>query len=116
MDDLSEVLGSFLSDPEKLSQIASLAEGLGLTQPSAAQEDVSPVPSENTMKPAMLSSMLQLAEEAGRQDPRQLALLNALRPFLRPERRKDIDRALKAAQLSRLAGLALRTLHEEKEP
>lgn len=116
MDALGEVLGSFLSDPEKMSQIASLAEGLGFSLPTTAPEEPScEAQPDCSGQTELLSSMLRLAQEAGRQDPKQLALLNALRPFLRKERQKDIDRALRAAQLSKLAGLALRSIPEKND-
>lgn len=108
MDALNELLDSVLSDPEKMSQIASFAEGLGLSPP--AQEE--PPEQAGLETGELLSSLLHLTEQA-KQDPKQVQLFTALRPFLRPERRGALDRAVKAARLSALAGLALRSLHEE---
>lgn len=110
MEALGDLLTSFLSDPEKLSQITSVAESLGLS-PSAPEK---PVPPSGAFENAeLLSAFLKQAE---RPDPHQTELLCSLRPFLRPERRPALDRAVRAARLSSLAALALRTLQDETEP
>ncbi|MCQ2418626.1 MAG: hypothetical protein MJ085_02465 [Clostridia bacterium] len=113
MEALGDLLASVLSDPEKLSQITSVAESLGL---SATAPEQSPPPPGALESTELLSSFLKLAEQAERQDPHQAELLRALRPFLRPERRPALDRAVRAARLSSLATLALRALQEKNEP
>ena len=55
-----------------------------------------------------LQSMMGVMQQAQRSDGKQEALLCALKPFLRPERREGIDRAMQLAKLSQLAGIALK--------
>lgn len=105
MDALGELLDSVLSDPEKMSQIAAVAEGLGLAPQTDAPEQ------EASELRDLLPAVLHLAEQT-KQDPKQAQLFAALRPFLRPERRRALDRAAKAARLSALAAMAMRTLQQ----
>ena len=61
------------------------------------------------------SALRALLQQAGKLDRRQENLLNALKPFLKPERREKVDRAMQAARISRLAGAALRG-RDQKDP
>ena len=51
--------------------------------------------------------------QLGQGDDRRTALLNALRPFVRPERYARLDQAVQIARLSRLARAALEMLRPE---
>ena len=51
---------------------------------------------------------MQMMQQAQHTDSKQEALLCALKPYLVPERRDKIDRALRIARLSQLASFALR--------
>ena len=57
-----------------------------------------------------------LLQSAGKLEQKQEALLNALRPFLKPNRREKLDRAIRAARLSQLAGRALKSRNENDLP
>lgn len=108
MDDLQEKINSVLSDPEQLQQVFAFARSLGLEPPgeadaSPSEPDIAPPPELGT-----------LLAQAGRLDHRQEALLAALKPFLKPARREKVDRAMQAARLSQLAGMALRGRTEPK--
>ena len=61
------------------------------------------------------SALRTLLQQVGKLDRRQENLLNALKPFLKPERREKVDRAMQAARISRLAGAALRG-RDQKDP
>ena len=110
---LEQAVGAVLQDPQKLQQIFALAQTLGLSPPDSsappppAPEPVRPKPQEAPPdeRQEALGALLQ---KAGKLDRRQENLLNALKPFLKPDRREKIDRAMQAARLSRLAGAALR--------
>ena len=68
-----------------------------------------PAPRQDAVPPdARQQALGELLQKAGTLDRRQENLLNALKPFLKPERREKIDRAMQAARISRLAGAALR--------
>ena len=57
---------------------------------------------------AAISTIFSIGLVGVSTDGKQEALLCALKPFLRPERREGIDRAMQLAKLSQLAGIALK--------
>lgn len=124
---LEQAVGALLQDPQQMQQIFALAQSLGFSPPPSSSPQPSPPPPPPPVAPGpaqkapdekpgerqdALSALLQ---KAGKLDRRQENLLNALKPFLKPERREKIDRAMQAARLSRLAGAALRG-RDQKEP
>lgn len=104
-DGLEDKLNALLNDPQSMAQLLSMAQSLGLSPPEATPAGEPPVP---PMDEGMLRSVMQLMQEAQHTDARQEALLCALKPFLRPERRAALDRASELARISRLAGAALK--------
>ena len=61
------------------------------------------------MDPALLAKLLPLAQElGGAQNSQAAALLTALEPYLKPERRANVPRALQLARLLRLGKRFLR--------
>lgn len=60
------------------------------------------------MDPRMLQTLMRLMQQAQQSDGKQEALICALKPFLAPERREKMDRAMQIARISHLAGFALR--------
>lgn len=124
---LEQAVGALLQDPQQMQKIFALAQSLGFSPPPSPSPQPSPPPPPQPVAPEparkapdekpgerqeALSALLQ---KAGKLDRRQENLLNALKPFLKPERREKIDRAMQAARLSRLAGAALRG-RDQKEP
>ena len=119
-----QAVSAMLQDPEQLQKIFALAQTLGVsppaaqapapTEPVAARqpEPVASAPPALSLQPPAPDEKQQalgeLLQKAGKLDRRQENLLNALKPFLKPERREKIDRAMQAARISRLAGAALR--------
>ncbi len=98
---LESQLNEILNDPERMAQILSMAQSFGL-QPPETPTSAPP------LDPEMLQSMMQLMQQAQRADGKQEALLSALKPYLAPERREKLDRAIQLARISHLAGYALR--------
>ena len=88
MEDLEDKLLGILNNPQMMEQVMATAKSLGLS------EEGSP-PSE----------LLQKVGGDGRQE----ALIRALEPYLKPNRRKKLERAMRLAQLSHLAGFALQS-------
>jgi len=85
MDSWEELLSGLLGDPGKLDSLLSLASSF------AGAPAEPPPPAAKPEPPGRVESFLA-----------------ALRPFLQPARRTEMDRAIQAARLSRLAGRALR--------
>lgn len=120
---LEQAIGAVLQDPQQLQKIFALAQSLGLSPPEAPAAPPPPEP----LKPAAAappaeqtpedrgSALRALLQQAGKLDRRQENLLNALKPFLKPERQEKVDRAMQAARISRLAGAALRG-RDQKDP
>lgn len=122
MDDLEQKIQSVLSDPEQMQQVLNMARALGVSipesgEPKAREQETSP-PEQNIPPQAGVDALSepvsQLLQQAGKLEKRQENLLNALKPFLKPNRREKIDRAMQVVRLSHLAGYALRSRGEKK--
>lgn len=100
MNEFEEKLNAILSDPgemEKISRLAAQFMG-GETPEQAASQSSSP-------DGAMLGRLAGLMGGAGGKD--KTALLQALTPYLRPERQAKLKKALNIARMARLARLTL---------
>lgn len=104
MEGLEEQLQQILNDPDSMAQILSLAQSFGLQPPGEAPSAPPPPPPDDGMAKAIFGMMQQARQSDGKQE----ALLQAIKPYLRPERRGKIDRALQIAKVSHMAGFALR--------
>ena len=128
MSDFEDKLNGILSNPEAMAQIANLAQSLNLggggesnagggAEPPAPQP-VQPAPSSpgpagglgalsglgsllGNVDPQLLTRLLPLVGELSGDGSgnERLQLLYALRPFLKPEKRDKVERAVKAARL-----------------
>lgn len=110
-DDLEEKLNQILADPESMAQILSLAQSFGMAAepptdrpPDAAPPRVPPPPADT----AMLQGIMRLMQQTQQSDRHQEALLQALKPYLAPERRGKLDRAMQIARISHLVSAALK--------
>ncbi|MBO5040304.1 MAG: hypothetical protein J6D09_04315 [Clostridia bacterium] len=94
-ENISEMLKSVMSDPETMSKLMSVAEGLtgGSEKPSpqveTPEKEVSAVP-----------SILTKGNEE------RIALISAIRPYLSPERRKSADSMIKMLKMMKLTDLS----------
>lgn len=109
-----EKLEGILSNPQAMEQIMSLAKSLEGGENSASPSASAPAPSPPSapsdlsgllgsvgqLDPKMLSTAAKLFSQMGRQDDRRTALLQALRPFVKPERYAKLDKAIQIAKLS----------------
>ena len=95
MSEFEDRLNHILSSPEEMEKISRLAAQLmgGSEENSGTQAN--PMPD--------LSRMLGIPGQVGS----KTALLSALAPYLQPERRKKLEKALRLAQAARIAGIAL---------
>lgn len=125
MADFEEKLSEILGNQEAMGQIMELARSLsggsgkGEQEPprdSGEQRQSRPEPAEarpspsspdlsallGQVDPGMLQMGMRLFQEYQGRDDRSAALLAALRPFLKEERRASLDRALELVRMTRL--------------
>ena len=111
MDELQQRIESVLNDPQQMKELLALARSLGAELETESPQE--PMKGLGTLMSQPLGALLQ---SAGKLEQKQEALLNALRPFLKPNRREKLDRAIRAARLSQLAGRALKSRNENDLP
>lgn len=121
MGEFEEKLNSILGDQQAMGQIMALAQSLGKQSSSAQEEkDTAPEPAEDAppdlsqlmgnLDPKMVQLGMRLMREYQQDDGQNTALLQALRPYLREERRGRLDKAVQIAKMSRLLRVALGSL------
>ena len=130
MAELEEKLNAILGNQEAMGQIMALARSLsgeGRQEPAPEQpppepegeEHTAPVPAGQMpdlsallgeIDPNMIQMGMRIIRQVQSTEDRNAALLTALRPFLREERRARLDRALQIARMTKLIRVALTTL------
>ncbi len=133
MAEFEEKLNAILGNQEAMGQIMALARSLsggqeaaapstqaGNVQAESAQEPegeqtASPQTPDlsallGNVDPAMLQMGMRVVRELQGGDDRNAALLQALRPFLREEKRARLDKALQIARMTRMIRAALGAL------
>ena len=117
MAEFEEALNNILADPDAMGQIMALAGKLGGGQPGPSPDasdtpnapDASEAPetedaaaevaAAEQAPPFQLPDLGQLGQ-IGQGKAENIALLQSLRPFLRPAQQRKLDRALRLAGLS----------------
>ena len=144
MSELEEKLEGILGNPQAMAQIMSLAQSLNLGNsappagdephnpdtPPAPQPETSPTPPTaasggglggllgglSYLDPKILSTAAGLINQFNsRDDDQRVALLNALRPFVREQRYAKLDKAIQIAKLSRLIRSGLELFRHQGE-
>lgn len=136
MGELEEKLESVLSNPDAMAQIMSLArslnagkgaEGNAQTREAPPAEEApsppaAPAPGGSlldglgSLDPKLLSAAASLLSQyQNGDDDKRVALLSALRPFVRKERYAKLDKAIQIAKLSRVIRSALDLFRAAKE-
>ena len=123
MGEFEEKLNSILGDQQAMGQIMALAQSLGKQSPPPGEEGEdrgSPEPAGDapsdlsqmmgSLDPKMVQLGMRLLREYQQDDGQNTALLQALRPYLRQERRSRLDKAVQIAKMSRLLRVALGSL------
>lgn len=97
MSELEDMLGKILSSPEEMGKINRLASELlggGETRSEKSNEpDIG----------RLLGGLMKSGQSGGNKE----ALVAALGPYLKPERRRKLERALKISRLAGIAGIAI---------
>lgn len=131
MDDFEEKLNSILSSPEAMGQIMALANSIS-GQPGAegAPEEeppptAKPAPAASggdnplsflqNLDPSMIQKIMALYGEYNRSNDEKTALLQAMKPFLREERRAKLDKAVQIARVSRVIRVALQQFKGDRD-
>ena len=117
MSEMDEKLNTLLSDPGSMARIMQLAQQLSGTMGGAEKSTPPPPPPAGpadqtgggTAGFGGSGGLLPLAQEYGRSNSASMQLLNALRPFLKPEKQGKVERA---AHLARLIHLGKKFLSE----
>ena len=126
MGEFEDQLNAVLSDTAAMEQIMALAQSLGAGKSQSAPDDhrEESQPTEpqqgdglfnglSGIDPKMLQIGMELFQEYQREDDRNTVLLEALRPFLRKERQKRLDKAIQLARISRVVRKAYQTMKEK---
>ena len=125
MAEFEEKLNAILNDPQAMGQILSAAKALSGQEEGPPPADPGAPPPEGPagdplsalgqLDPRLLQVGMRLLSEYTGSDDRKTALLEALKPFLRPERRAKVDQAVKIARLSRVIRTAFQLFQERRE-
>ena len=104
MDDWEQKLGTILNNPQMMQQIMTMAQSLGQSPPApdkqnATQETGSPLPEIDI---SMLQRLSGFVQNHGI-DKQQRALLSALSPYLCRDRVSNLEKAMRAAAMARMA-------------
>lgn len=107
MSELEDRISSVLGDPEQMARISAMAQQLmgGAAPAGEAADAGAEAPSPFGAEGAALGKLGQLFK--GGEKSRRIRALEALAPCLGEKRREKLTRAIRAAQLLRLAGAGL---------
>ncbi|MDD4715733.1 MAG: hypothetical protein PHT34_04170 [Oscillospiraceae bacterium] len=131
MSEFEDKINQILSSPQAMEQIMSVARSLGIGNsqtasspaPKPAAEPAEPAQNAASgllsllggsdsnsgagIDPKMASLMLRLVSAWNEPDDNKLALLEALRPFLKEGRAEKIQRAVQISKIARVVRIAL---------
>ena len=117
MGDFEEKLETILNNPQAMSQIMALAQSLGGTS-SSNEPPVESSPVTETaplqLDPRMLSDIASLLSQYNSNDDQRVALLTALKPFVKTQRYAKLEQAIRITKLSRMARMALDLFRSEE--
>lgn len=115
MGEFEEKLGAILSNPQAMSQIMSIANSLGESEPTDAshisaanaENDTANTSGLNSFEADSLNMIGALMNIYNQNDDQKVALLNALKPFVKEKRYSKVDKAIQIARLTNVAKTAL---------
>ena len=110
MDDIADKIGDFLKDPNALEQIMELGSMLGIGSDennSESKEKDSENSNSQVFPEDMMGTILKIMPilMSMNKEDENTRLLNALRPFLKEEKKKKLDKAIKMMQMFKLLPL-----------
>ena len=112
MSEMEEKLGAILSNPQMMQQIMSMAQAMSPPPEPQGRPEQPPEPAPPEPAPPALPDFSVMQKLAGmtRQsgiDKNQQALLRALSPYISRERSAQLEKAMRAAKMARLASAFL---------
>lgn len=115
MENMEEKIGAILNNPQLMQQIMAMAQTMGGGEKPSAPDPAEPPPP--PPRPAQsilpegidLGSIQRIAGLAQRSqiDQNQRTLLRALKPYLSSDRISKLEKAMRAAKIAAVAGIAL---------
>lgn len=125
MNEFEEKLESILGNPQAMEQIMALAQSLGGSNPSTPPAEHKPeaAPSSSLpdglglgqVDPRILTGIVSLLSQSQSNDDDRVALLQALRPFVKEQRYAKLDKAIQIARLSRLIRMAVELFRTKED-
>lgn len=114
MEEMEEKIGAVLNNPQLMQQIMAMAQAMGSQEKSPQQQEHDPPPPPKQTQSILpegidLGSIQRIAGLAQRSqiDNNQRTLLRALRPYLSSDRITKLEKAMRAAKIAAVAGIAL---------
>ncbi|MEG0598177.1 MAG: hypothetical protein RR502_09050 [Oscillospiraceae bacterium] len=129
MSEFEDKLGAILNNPDAMGQIANLAKSFGSGGGAAVAAETPEAPdcsaeappaggdlfaALGNLDPRIIQTAMKLFTEYSTGDEKKVALLSALRPFVKEERYAKVDRAIQVAKLSRMIRLGLELFKKEE--
>lgn len=111
MEVMEDKLNAILSNPEIMSQLMTMAQSLGNTEPSPPKQEPTPPPPPKSaptggIDMAMMQKIAGLMQQSGI-DKNQTALLRALSPYLSQDRIGKLEKAMRAAKIAGVAATVM---------
>lgn len=115
-------LSAILNDPRAMEQILSIAQSLdgGKSAPEPTEQVRTPEPRDEgsgeadlgglNVDPRVMAAGMQALSVWQGPDDSRTALLQSLRPFMKPERHGKLDKAVRITKLSKVVRAALDSL------
>ncbi len=82
---------------------------------ATGEKNTNPLSALESIDPRIMQLGMRVLKEYSRTDDQKVALLMALKPFVKEERYAKVDRAMQIARLSRVIRVALEALRESRE-
>ncbi len=117
-----EKLGAILNNPQAMGQIMELAKSIGggeekpATPSAPAAPEPEPSSAGSGIDPRLMEVGMRALAAYQDADDRKTTLLQALRPFVREERYKKVDKAIQIARMSKAVRAALDGLKGGENP
>ena len=111
MGEFEDMLSSILSSPDEMEKIMGLAKELSKSSESPKapepEKKTEAIPGLGDISPGMLGAIRKIMGELKHGDDNKAALIASMKPYLKPQRRETLDKAVKIARVARVAKTAI---------